>query len=79
VAEFLAGWLDRRQSQLRPQTWIPYESHVREHIVPAIGSIQLDALRVEDIDRLHARLAQVVGGTMAFPRSYDPDGRARGR
>jgi len=66
VAAFLADWLERRKSKLRPPTYMAYECHVRRHIVPAIGSVRLDALRPEDIDRLHARLGRSVGGTTAF-------------
>jgi len=65
VAEFLADWLSGRRDDLRAQTYMAYESHVRLHIVPAIGGVRLDALRPEDIDSLRARLSRVVGGTTA--------------
>ena len=40
LAVFLADWLERRKPELRPQTFMAYEAHVRLHIVPAIGSVQ---------------------------------------
>jgi Phage integrase, N-terminal SAM-like domain len=44
VREWLAEWLALRRSSWRPQTWRAYDMYARQHIVPAIGDVRLDAL-----------------------------------
>src|SRR4029077_1051128 len=63
VRDWMAQWLRRKQSTLRPQTWMAYEMHARLHIVPMLGDIRLDALRPEDIEKWHAHLFREVGST----------------
>ena len=65
VRVWLAEWLQRKRAHVRAQTWLAYETHARRHIVPAIGSIRLDALVPEHLDKLHAYLARAVSGTTA--------------
>lgn len=54
VAAFLAGWLIDVRTTLRPQTWQRYESIVRIHLTPGIGSLGLQALRPSTVDRFLA-------------------------
>ncbi len=65
LRDWLAEWLELRRDQVRPQTWLSYEAHARLHIVPAIGTVRLDAITPEHLDRLHAELSRKVGGTTA--------------
>jgi integrase len=65
VRDWLAEWLTRKQTGVRPQTYIAYEAHARLHLVPALGDVRLDALSIAHLDRLHAQLARAVSGTTA--------------
>src|SRR5487761_832476 len=65
VRDWLAQWLEHRKSDLRPQTWYVYESQMRRHVLPVLGDVRLDALKVEQIDRLDAALSRTVGKTTA--------------
>ncbi len=42
---FMARWLKHHQSQVEPKTWRRYESLVRLHLVPRLGSMQLAKIR----------------------------------
>jgi integrase len=49
VERYLQEWLDHIQHHVRPQTYIGYESNVRLHIIPRIGSKKLVRLTVRDV------------------------------
>lgn len=49
VREWLAKWLTLRKRDLRSQTWLVYESQLRRHVLPVLGDVRLDHLRVEHI------------------------------
>lgn len=48
VGEWLEEWLDAKK-KLRAATVRSYESHIRLHLVPRIGHIPLNRLRVADV------------------------------
>lgn len=54
VAEFLDYWL--RTITVRPKTRASYESVIRCHLVPALGTLRLRDLRPADIQALYADL-----------------------
>ena len=49
VERYLQEWLDHIKHHVRPQTYIGYESNVRLHIIPRIGSKKLVRLTVRDV------------------------------
>lgn len=56
VAEYLAFWLENgARPSVRPPTYRQYEQYVRNHIVPVLGSIRLQALKPADIQALYTR------------------------
>lgn len=52
--EWLEGWLRDVKPTVRASTWTSYEGHVRLHISPLLGGIQLGRLRPSDVRRLIA-------------------------
>lgn len=65
LREWFATYLTRKEKQLRPQTYMSYEAHWRLHIEPILGSVRLDALTPDHIDKLHGALLRKVSGTTA--------------
>lgn len=65
VRDWFATWLTvlRDGGRVADQTWATYARHGRLYIVPAIGDLRLDALRLSHIDTLHAYAARRVSGT----------------
>jgi len=52
LGDYLQTWLtDRIKPNRRPGTFKVYESHVRLHIAPALGHIELAKLTPEDVER----------------------------
>ena len=49
VERYLQEWLDHIKHHVRPQTYIGYESNIRLHIIPRIGSKKLVRLTVRDV------------------------------
>jgi hypothetical protein len=58
MAEWLDSWLAGKQRAKRASTYRGYESHVRVHIVPVIGSIPLERVNTGHVE---AVLAAVPG------------------
>ncbi len=57
VTQYLTErWLPAKRAQLRASTFDSYERNVRNHVVPRIGSVQLQRLTAEDLDGLYADL-----------------------
>jgi len=59
----LKDWLDYwyqgyKKPFLRPNTQMSYERRIYQHIIPAIGNIQLDKLTTADIQKFYAELKQ---------------------
>lgn len=58
VARYLAGWLESVKSSVEPTTWERYEQHVRLHIDPRIGGVQLARLTTAHVEVMLAELAR---------------------
>ena len=59
----LGAWLDRwyqeyKKANLRPNTQMSYERRIYQHIIPALGHIQLDKLTTGDIQQFYTGLKQ---------------------
>lgn len=67
-SQWLRAWLDMRASNLAPRTRESYENTLRLHVLPVLGSVQLDQLQPAQIIGLlaricaegHSRTAQIV-------------------
>ncbi|PSC03465.1 integrase [Alsobacter soli] len=46
------------KAKLRPRTVANYRSYLRVHIAPALGSIRIDNLTQQDVQRLHQRIGR---------------------
>jgi integrase len=55
VGAYLAGWLDVRQTQIKPRSWRRYEEIARLHLVPALGKLALSKLTPQDLQRLYSQ------------------------
>ena len=69
----LGDWLDLwyqtyKKSNLRPNTQMSYERRIYQHIIPALGSIQIDQLTTNDIQQFYIRLKQ--GGRLLRTELY---------
>jgi integrase len=54
--QFLSGWLENSQKQsVRPRTYERYEEVVRLHIVPSLGTHQLQKLSPQQVQSLYAQ------------------------
>ena len=62
--EMLDRWFDLKRTNLSPTTIRAYETNVRNHVRPALGSVKLAKLRTIDIDNLYAEMAKRVGPSM---------------
>ena len=56
----LADWLDfwyqsYKKPSLRPNTQMSYERRIYQHIIPALGSTQLDKLTTNDIQQFYTK------------------------
>ena len=59
----LGAWLDHwyqdyKKASLRPNTQMSYERRIYQHIIPALGGIQLDKLTTGDIQQFYTHLRQ---------------------
>lgn len=69
----LGDWLDLwyqgyKKPRLRPNTQMSYERRIYQHIIPALGSIQLDKLTTPDIQQFYTGLKQ--GGRLLRTELY---------
>ena len=72
VKAFLLGeWLPTVRGSLRPTTYASYAMLAREHIIPRLGSLQLQKLTPGAINALYAHLSNTVASTAAA-RSRPP-------
>ena len=54
VAGWLRHWLESiAKPTVRPTTWRDYETVIRRHLIPAVGSIRLADLMADDVRRMH--------------------------
>ncbi len=57
VEEYLAEWVERHGSaNLRPSTMASYKSHIRNHVLPHIGSVPLGQVTPAMLDDMFRRL-----------------------
>jgi len=69
----LGDWLDYwyqsyKKPSLRPNTQMSYERRIYQHIIPALGNIQVDKLTTADIQKFYAELKQ--GGRLLRTELY---------
>lgn len=50
VGEYLAGWIERHRTRVRPSTWLTAESYVRVYLIPALGKRPLARLTAADVE-----------------------------
>src|SRR3954453_11552622 len=62
VEEYLEEWLWGKQS-LRPSTHLAYETHIRRHLAPRLGNVELHSLRPGHIEEVYRELAARSGAT----------------
>lgn len=63
IGTWTAAWLARKKPAIAPATYPQYEAAVRIHIVPHLGRVRIDRLRVRDVDAWLAGLEKDgVGG-----------------
>jgi integrase len=51
-------WVPAIRSTIESSTWESYERNVRNHLLPALGDIPLQALTPDDLSDLYATLAE---------------------
>src|SRR3984885_14585876 len=52
LADYVVGtWCEAYASQLSPKTWMHYRQLLNKHILPALGPLELRAIRPETIGR----------------------------
>lgn len=71
VGEWCRQWLDLKEPRLKPATFDKYRRDVETHIVPGVGSIRLDQLRVEHLDTFYSDLLNHGGKRPNGPRGRD--------
>ncbi len=54
TGQFLHSWLEGSRPSMRPSTFGAYESDIRLHLVPALGTIPLQKLSPQDVQKLIA-------------------------
>lgn len=82
LADSVVGtWCEAYASQLSPKTWMHYRQLLNKHILPALGPLELRAIRPETIGRWQAeRLAAGYGRVSvryALTLRSDPPARLR--
>jgi integrase len=58
VGEYLEAWLPAIRGSLEPSTLESYERNVRNHLLPTLGAIRLQALTPDHLSDLYATLAE---------------------
>lgn len=58
VSAFASQWLESVKHSVRPKTWASYETHLRVSILPAIGQLRLNRLRVVELQELANQLSE---------------------
>ncbi|MCL2695808.1 MAG: site-specific integrase, partial [Clostridiales bacterium] len=56
VEQWLEIWLDEYLGNVKPGTVSNYSQHVKNHIIPAIGSVKLNALQPAAIQRMYNQI-----------------------
>lgn len=68
VGQYLAEWLHGQRHSLAPKTIFQYELYVRNDLVPALGTVRLEALRHEHVVALVADLERAGRGATTIER-----------
>lgn len=58
LGEYLLQWLEKNRIALRPKTSHQYQHIINKHIIPNIGNISLNSLRLERVEQFYADLIQ---------------------
>jgi integrase len=58
VGQYLGRWLGIVRPTVEPNTYAPYERHVRLHLTPHIGGVKLAKLAPLHVEQLYAMLAE---------------------
>ena len=59
VSEYMTEWLERHgEANLRPSTKTSYQTHMRNHIFPYLGDVQLGQLTPAMLDDLYRKLSE---------------------
>jgi integrase len=58
IGEYLATWIERHRSRVRPSTWRTAESYVRVYLIPTLGRIALARLTSADVERALASFVE---------------------
>jgi integrase len=53
LGKYLEEWLENRKSDIAPNTYFGYKTNIEKHIIPEIGNVKLQELKVLHIDRLY--------------------------
>lgn len=57
LAQYLSDiWLPAIESTVRISTYTSYRQNIRRHVIPALGSIRLQALTADDLDAFYSAL-----------------------
>lgn len=78
TGEYLTAWLEghRRARDIKANTIRTYDGHIRKYLLPALGPVQLDRLRVRHIDAMYAGIDAENARIVAARASDDPSVRA---
>ncbi len=57
LRDYLAHWLEIMRSRVAPETWRSYETKLRVHVLPALGSTRLKHLHAFEVERLYEALS----------------------
>jgi hypothetical protein len=57
VAQWLTRWLEMVKPAVEPNTYGPYERHIRLHLVPHVGRVKLARFGKAQVRGLYAALA----------------------
>lgn len=55
VGQYLISWLEAAKPTIRERTWVRYESYVRLHAIPVLGSVRITKLTAQQVQLLYAQ------------------------
>src|SRR5690606_23745404 len=73
VGEWCQRWLDLKAPRLKPSTLEKYRRDIDTHIIPGVGGVRLDKLRVEHLDSWYSELLTHGGRRPTGPRARTVD------
>lgn len=56
--EWAFSWLTKQENRVKPNTYISYESKMKNHILPLIGTIEIDQLSSSELQKAVSRLKE---------------------